>query len=79
MYKVHQSCAGKRADNRRNQYDGGDNRHQPDPFCLAERLLHRDITNGGNKTDTGALNCTRDKKLCHRRCEHCRSAGKGKY
>ena len=78
VHKVHQSYAGKRANNRRNRYDGGDNRHQP-ILCLAERLLHRDITNGGNKTDTGALNCTRDKKLCHRRCEHCRSAGKGKY
>ncbi len=65
VHEVHQRRAGERANYWRDQHDRGNNRHQLNGFCLAERLLHGDVADRGDKTDAGALNKARGEELLH--------------
>ncbi|GAR72177.1 hypothetical protein NGUA18_00032 [Salmonella enterica] len=63
--KVHQRGTGERADNRSDQHNGGNNRHQLNGFGLTESLLYRDVADRCDKANAGALHKTGNQKLRH--------------
>ncbi|KNC89258.1 hypothetical protein GM30_08095 [Trabulsiella odontotermitis] len=75
---MHQRRAGERADDRRNQHDGGNYRHQLDALRLSERFLNGHVANGGDKADAGALYEPRHQELFHGGGKQRGGAGEGK-